>query len=276
MTAQIGRWAHGAGTLLLVCCCACGEQVEEPEPQGVTFAVTVNGQPFRCGQRYANMGVRGQGFTVRDLRFYVHDVQLVDDAGQAHALTLDQGGPWQVDDLALLDFEGGEPGCDTGTPEHNAVVHGTLPSGNYRGLRFKLGVPFALNHGDQALAPSPLNLTSLFWTWQGGYKFVRLEGDSDAGAGFIFHLGSTGCDGDLAGGVTHCRAENVVSVELPDYQPGDEVVLDVGALLAGSELEQEPDDVGCMADADDPLCLPLFERLGLTEAGQAQSVFHAR
>ena len=262
---------------LSICSGACGGEGEErDEPQVVSFAVTVHGQPFRCGARYAGMGLERAGFTPRDLRFYVHDLQLLDEAGEAHELSLDDD-RWQAGGIALLDFEGGEPGCDTGTPEHNTQVRGHLPSGHYRGLRFKLGVPFAQNHADQATAPSPLNLTSLFWTWQDGYKFMRLEGENDHGQGFIFHLGSTGCNGDLAGGTTQCRAENVVAVELPDYEPGQAVVLDLGALLSGSELAHQSEDVGCMADPQDPACAPLFERLGLS-AGEArpESVFHAR
>jgi uncharacterized repeat protein (TIGR04052 family) len=281
MASRIVRYASAA--LLcgpVFCWLSCGDARAERPLETIEFAVNVHGAAFRCGQTYAQMGVDGGEFTVRDLRFYVHDLELLDAAGEAHPLELTQDGRFQLENIALLDFEGGEPGCDTGTPEHNAVVQGSVPAGAYHGLRFKLGVPFARNHGDQALAPSPLNLTSLFWTWQDGYKFLRFEGDSPESGGFIFHLGSTGCNGDLAGGVTHCAAENVVTVELSEFEPGQQVVLDLGELLSGSNLaERAKDDVGCMADPGDAACAPLFERLGLPvpEHGvKPQRVFHAR
>ncbi|PJN92728.1 metallo-mystery pair system four-Cys motif protein, partial [Amaricoccus sp. HAR-UPW-R2A-40] len=43
------------------------------------------------------------------------------------------------------------------------------------GLAFEIGVPFDLNHGDPTLAPAPLDLTAMFWTWRGGYKFLKFE-----------------------------------------------------------------------------------------------------
>jgi uncharacterized repeat protein (TIGR04052 family) len=245
----------------------------------VRFVAEVHGAPFRCGQAYDDMGTSRGRFTPRDLRMFVHDLALIDEHGEAQPLALDQDGAFQVDDLALVDFEGAATGCDEGTPETHVELRGRAPAGRYRGLTFKLGVPFAHNHADQALAPSPLNLTSMFWTWRDGYKFVRFEGESD-GAGFIFHVGSTGCDGDLAGGTTRCSAENVATITLPDYEPGQAVVLDLGLLLAGSDLAAlSPTEAGCMSGPDEAECGPLFERLGLpfgARPAAAQQVFRAR
>src|SRR5690606_39726454 len=49
---------------------------------------------------------------------------------------------------------------------------------------------FALNHLDASTAPSPLNFTAMFWSWQSGYKFLRVDTADDT---FRVHLGSTGC-----------------------------------------------------------------------------------
>lgn len=48
-------------------------------------------------------------------------------------------------------------------------------AGRYTGLAFDMGVPFALNHADVTAAPSPLNIQALWWNWQGGYKFMRVD-----------------------------------------------------------------------------------------------------
>ncbi|MEM7592163.1 MAG: MbnP family protein, partial [Cyanobacteria bacterium P01_A01_bin.83] len=86
-----------------------------------------------------------------------------------------QDGKWQHQNVALLDFEDGTDSCDNGTPEIRTQVVGTIPEGDYESLQFTLGVPPQLNHDDAAIAPSPLNLTSMWWNWQGGYKFLRLD-----------------------------------------------------------------------------------------------------
>jgi uncharacterized repeat protein (TIGR04052 family) len=260
--------------------CASSDEQGATMDVEVQFAVQVNGAAFECGRAYPDIGTHKDAFTPRDLRFYVHELVFSDAEGKTHPLELVQDGKFQVDDIALLDFEGHTDACNEGTPEVNARVIGTLPEGEYRGLSFKLGLPFARNHADQTLAPSPLNLSGMYWTWQSGYKFFRFEGESPTVGGWIFHLGSTGCNGTLAGGVTECTAENVATVRLADHEPGHAVVLELGKLLSGSDFSTRPEgDVGCMADASDAECAPLFERLGLPvadKAASAQVAFHAQ
>ncbi len=56
----------------------------------------------------------------------------------------------------------------------------SVPSGDYRSLRFHLGPDEKDNHADIAKFPAdhPLNpnLNGLHWSWQGGYIFMALEG----------------------------------------------------------------------------------------------------
>jgi cytochrome c peroxidase len=62
----------------------------------------------------------------------------------------------------------------------------SLPAGEYRSLRFAVGLDARRNLGDPAKYPAdhPLNpnLNGLHWSWQGGYIFMALEG---------MHRGST-------------------------------------------------------------------------------------
>jgi len=55
-----------------------------------------------------------------------------------------------------------------------------VPSGEYRAIRFSLGLGTNLNHADPAQFPArhPLNpnVNGLDWSWQGGYIFLALEG----------------------------------------------------------------------------------------------------
>jgi len=162
-------------------------------------------------------------------------------------------------------------------------VTGTVPPGDYTGLRFRLGVPFALNHGNAATAPSPLNLSGLFWIWNAGYKFLRVDarvaqpgalladagdagGSADAGAPPVFpvHIGSTGCQGDAQdGGVTDCSRRNVADIELTAFDvTKSKVVVDYAALVAGTELTAGG-GMGCMSGPEDATCVSIFSRLGI-------------
>jgi cytochrome c peroxidase len=55
-----------------------------------------------------------------------------------------------------------------------------IPGGEYRSLRFLVGLNTNLNHADVAKFPAshPLNpnLNGLHWSWQGGFIFLALEG----------------------------------------------------------------------------------------------------
>src|SRR5690606_37806949 len=125
-------------------------------------------------------------------------VRLIDDGGNEVAVTLTDDDLWQDDSVALLDFEDASMGCAAnGTTETNSTVVGTVPEGTYTGVVFELGVPFEKNHQDVAAADAPLSVGAMFWVWQGGFKFVRIDMiDADGMApdnGWNLHLGSTGC-----------------------------------------------------------------------------------
>jgi hypothetical protein len=141
----------------------------------LAFEAVVGGKPFACGQSYDAIGSTKSRITPSDLRFYVSEVELLDSAGKATPLVLDQDEIWQYKNLALLDFEDGTGPCRNGNSGLHKAVTGTAPKGDYKGVRFTLGVPFDLNHGDPTIAPSPLNLTAMFWAWQSGYRFVKID-----------------------------------------------------------------------------------------------------
>ena len=151
----------------------------EQQEVAIDFQAWVGEDEFVCGESYDNVGTSETTITPRDFRFYVSNVALIDKDGNAVPLELTQDGKWQYQNTVLLDFEDGTGVCDNGTPDLNTTVLGTVPPGNYEGLRFTLGVPKNLNHEDAAIAPSPLNLTSMWWNWQGGYKFLRTDLEVD-------------------------------------------------------------------------------------------------
>ncbi|WP_437927794.1 MbnP family copper-binding protein [Sorangium sp. So ce291] len=235
------------------------------------FEGRVGEDVFSCGDTYA-LGTASTDVGISDFRLYIHDVRLHRAGGDDVPVTLDQDGLWQFQDLALLDFEDKTGSCANGTEPTNGEVHGTVPQGSYDGLSFKLGVPFALNHADAAVAPSPLNLSGLFWSWEAGYKFARIDTVPTEGSGpFFLHLGSTGCVADAGGAVTACDRPNVAEVVLTGFDPLTTTVLvDFAAIVAASDLSADAGGApGCMSGADDPECGAIFQRLGIDIADGA-------
>jgi uncharacterized repeat protein (TIGR04052 family) len=139
--------------------------------------------------------------TAHNLQFYVYDIELIDAQGRPEPLRLDTVASWQSADVALLDLAGG-----AGT-QRNTSIRGRLKAGTYTGIRFTVGVPFALNHANPLTAAAPLDRGEMFWTWQSGYKFLRADS---------FHLGSTGCSSSsaLRPPQAPCAQPNRMRVEL--------------------------------------------------------------
>lgn len=240
----------------------------------IQFKAVVGSEDLACGRSYSNIGITKSTITPRDFRFYVHNVRLVEEAGKEVSVELKQDDKWQLDDIALLDFENAAGACGNGTPETNTTVRGTVPAGHkYVGLRFTLGVPFEKNHTDLTRMPPPLNLTALSWVWNAGRKFARLDFSSTgAPRGYAIHLGSTGCTpNDTKITVpTTCAAPNRVEVNFPQFDPATDVVLaDLAALLRDSNVDQSGKNMsGCMSGTRTAACAPLFANFGLPFPGQ--------
>jgi uncharacterized repeat protein (TIGR04052 family) len=278
-----------AVSLLAACSTATPPAASSAGAQSLTlrFVAQINGQPFDCGQSYGGVGTTRSTITPSDYRFYVSEVQLIDANGRAVPVTLMQDGTWQRDGVALLDFENGSGPCRNGTAAMNSSVRGTVPAGRYTGLRFTVGVPFAANHGDPTTAPSPLNLTAMFWTWQAGYKFIKFDtattgqpstaaaphsqGSGDA-SGFSVHLGSTLCASPSRTQAprAECGNPNRVTVQFDNFDSATQtVVADIGRVLAGANVDVNAagSSPGCMSFPKDADCPAVMGALGLAYDG---------
>jgi uncharacterized repeat protein (TIGR04052 family) len=243
----------------------------------IEFAGKVGADDFVCGDTYENLGATNDPLKLTDFRFYVQDVAVQNTDGTWVPVELTQN-QFQLDDVALLDFEDGCGGF--GGPELNDVVSGTVPEGEYVGVSFKMGVPVELNHADQATANDPLSLSSMFWSWRGGYKFLRIDSGNikDDPAVWRMHLGSTGCgmtDDPSTPPEAPCTNGNRVDVTLDAFDTeNDVVVADIAALVDGAPLgdNDEGTPKGCMAAPDDSDCGPIFDNLGLPFNGSEPGV----
>lgn len=259
-------------------------EAAKPTPRKVSirFKAMVGKAPFRCGDSYSGIGKTGTTIKPKDFRFFIHNLRLVDDRGNEVPVALDQDRKWQYRDLALIDFENGEGPCSNGTKVTHEAATGTVPMGRYTGVRFTMGVPFDLNHSDPLLLPSPLNLTQMYWVWNSGFKFLRVDmATSGHPQGVFVHLGSTGCSPSTSvqDVPDACAHPNRVEVALTDFDPdSDSVVADLERLFSGVDLDVDTDaaDGACMAGPDDPDCAPVFRNLGLPfgdAAGGQQTFF---
>jgi uncharacterized repeat protein (TIGR04052 family) len=275
--------------------------------QAVTlrFAAEFAGKPFNCSNAIEGVGTGKSTVTPIDFRLYVSDIQLVRADGALVPLALEQDGKWQHRNLALLDFEDGAAGCGNGTRDTRTVVTGAAPSGAYKGVRFNVGVPFDLNHQDPTLAASPLNLTAMFWTWQGGYKFIKIDfglkgavpeasktmsgGHAERPAApkmdstpmakpaapspaFAIHLGSTLCKSDSrTTPPSACANPNRMEILFPEFDPATNVIVfDPAPVLASTDVTLNTPDTspGCMSFPNDPECNTVMPKLGFDYGGQ--------
>lgn len=265
--------------LLAVFMVACSESTTETTSMDETettinFSFQVGDKEVKCGETYT-LGSSSQDVTVQDARFYVSNVQLITDNGDTVDFALQQDGLWQWENIALLDFEDATESCiDSGTEPTNMQLIGTIPTGNYTGIQFDLGVPFEHNHVDVTTAESPLNIASMWWNWRGGYKFARIDLMTPTNPWFI-HLGSVGCEASdtTVAPEKPCATPNLTTITLDNFNhQSDTIVADLTTFLADVDLSQsEPQPHGCMSKPGDPDCQEIFPAFGLN--GSEQQLF---
>jgi uncharacterized repeat protein (TIGR04052 family) len=238
----------------------------------IPFVARVGAAPFACNQTFTGFGAGDASMTPADFRAYVHNVRVLTVDGDEVAVEL-AANDFQRDGVALLDFEDGTGACDTGSPDVHTHITGTAPAGTeVAGVRFTLGVPEALNHLDVSVADAPFNIPSLWWSWAGGYKFIKadvLVGDDELAA--YFHHGSTACTGTPADGFS-CAAAHLTDIEVA-FDPATQAIgIDLAEMYASVDVAAdlvEGDNVrGCMSFSNDPDCSGMMATVGVpfTEA----------
>ena len=240
-------------------------------PVSIPFVAQFGSEPLGCGEQ-------SDAAQLTDLRFYLHDLQLISSEGNAIPVALEVDGSWQQHDLALLDFEDGSDQCLNGSDATNVILRGSVPDAKYHALSFTVGVPFDRNHSDPLQAIAPLGDPAMHWHWRAGYKFMR-TGIRTATDGFWLHLGSTGCEGTVKN-ISGCKFANRAHVRLNDFVLGrDTVVVDLAALTSNVDLADAlPTD--CSSGPAETACEAPFRAMGLDfrtgETAFEQTVFRLR
>lgn len=269
---------------LLIPACEPSEPGFVDEPVEIAFEGRVAGEPFACGRSYGGLGTDNATATPQDFRFYVHDVRLVTEEGEEHAVTLEDDGVFQGGGVALVDFEDGSGSCANGTAERHTTLKGVVAArprhggGGHAfvGLRFKVGVPQEVNHADLTQAPAPLNDTTMSWTWNSGHIFFSAWGVVEADTPYTvgLHVGSIGCEGDaMAGEIVSCTNSNRPEIVLDGFDTAaGKVVVDWGAVFGrlalstpSTECTEHEGEKSCACHSFGPeaLCSSMFGPLGL-------------
>ncbi|EIE03444.1 MbnP family copper-binding protein [Leptospira licerasiae] len=220
---------------------------------------------------------------LKDLRFYVSEFELVDQNDNVITLDVPNTGDWQYAGVALLDFENGKGSC-SGTTETNNFVQASVENKTYKTLRFTLGVPENLNHIDYSVAPSPLNVSGLAWSWTMGYRFFVGEFLSNdpatLGNAAVLHMGSAGCS--ESAGVYTCTNSNRAKIELTPtegFNPfTQKVQFDLKKAVTGWDISTGSKSCHSMGAMDSSTCSLVYPNFGLDystgNAGSAaQTVF---
>jgi len=246
------------------------------EPITLRFHARMAEQPFECGRRYENVGNDRSNATFSDLRLYVSRVRLLSHDGKETPVALTADGSFQDRDTALLDFTQPSAPCSDRRHGGHTTILGTARPSSVAGVAFDIGIPFAKNHQDASRARAPFDVTSMFWVWRNGYKFLRLDGTSTEGDRhhtFAIHVGSTGCSGGGAptDAPQQCSAPNRAAVEVRGQSIlRDGIDLSVDSLLTSMTLRGPSASDGCESSPDDPDCQGVFEALGIARARATQ------
>lgn len=230
--------------LMVVIFISCGIASCQPAvPAQLQLQLYFQQQPLDCQRSFL---LAGQQWQLAQLQLYLADFQL---NGQPALLHTDEQMPWQQQRLALLGTD-----CQT-NGQWQLQFAGPLPKGE---LTFVLGVPDDLNHQNPLTAPPPLSQSDMFWSWQGGHKFFRLELKS-AADGWALHLGSTGCQSAsvLRPPAGPCTQPNRARFSLP-YQGEKVLALDLALLLTDFTPTARHN---CMSDTLQQSCQLLLPKL---------------
>lgn len=155
-----------------------------------------------------NTSAEGQVHHFSELKYVISNIRLVKADGNEI--------PYKVNDL-----DQGATVIDQSKPETLRYLLSNIPAGEYKRIKFGLGVKRELNVLDQVKFPkfyatAGANDTQMMWEWGAGYRFTKIEGFYGTdNKQMSIHTGSTikGSEGNFTQGVDAYRE---VTLNLPN------------------------------------------------------------
>ena len=181
------------------------------------FEHQVNGAALALNSStYKN--AKGEDYKINVFKYYVSNVKLSKADGTTYL----------IPESYLL--------IDESKPSSKLVTISDVPTGDYTKIEYTIGVDYARNFaGAQTGALDPIN--GMFWTWNSGYIFVKLEGTSPqsaaAGNMLTFHIGGvTDPNNTIRTFVTELNTANPLRVRI-DGKPNMHFIVNAAALFTG-------------------------------------------
>jgi len=195
--------------------------------------------------------------------FYLSELSINTSQGW-QALPL-KGTQWQQHNIALL----GQHCSQHGSRNWQIQLASPMPKHHTGELRFSLGLPWQKNHQNPLTAKGIFANSNMFWSWQQGYKFFRLDlRNEQQGISWAFHLGATGCRSPSAVRAPQqaCTQPNKPLITLTNVDGDQTIALDLNRLLAKVTLAQ---DSRCLSLPTQSSCARLLTNLGLNSQSSA-------
>lgn len=127
---------------------------------------------------YANAS--GQNYTITRFDYYVSNIVLVNEDGTEFT--------YPQDSSYFLVKER--------DPNRRNFVLANVPEGNYSGVRFTIGIDSLRNTKPITERQGDLDVTGaamgMYWTWNSGYIFLKMEGTFLDTGNYIYHIGGYG------------------------------------------------------------------------------------
>lgn len=181
-------WILVSATTLLLSGCKKDkkEPDEEPVPVPSTNTATVklffqdvvDNENLEFNKKYLNQN--GDTFTVNKFNYYISNIVLVKE----------DNGTWaETSSYHLIKH--------SGSSSDNYIDLNGVPPGNYKDIRFMLGVDSTRNvSGAQTGDLDPAKVGDMFWSWNTGYIFLKLEGTAPkspaVNKSIVYHIGGYG------------------------------------------------------------------------------------
>ncbi|WP_164112993.1 MULTISPECIES: MbnP family protein [Sphingobacterium] len=158
-----------------------------------------------------NISSENQTHQFSELKYVISNIRLIK--------TDDQEVPYNINDL-----DNGARVIDHSKAASLEYVLSNIPSGDYKGLKFGLGVKPELNTLDQVRFPqfyaaAGANDTEMMWEWGTGYRFTKIEGFYDTDKKTLsIHTGSTlnGKQEDPSTYIPGVNAYRDINLSLPE------------------------------------------------------------
>lgn len=162
---------------------------------------------------------KGEDFKINVFKYYVSNVKLSKADGTTYL----------VPESYFL--------IDESKPSSKLITINNVPTGDYTKIEYTIGVDYARNFaGAQTGALDPVN--GMFWTWNSGYIFVKLEGTSPQSKAqnnaLTFHIGGVlDPNNTIRTYATEINSANPLRIRM-DSKPDMHFIVNAASLFTGT------------------------------------------